>query len=175
MHFYCKLCVKVTGPSACPEMNTQLVCLLQPRLPAKQGHPCENTYSSYLWRNASLAHPNNSHGRIWLTTEWWHGEETPQTNSTGQNIPAEKEATVKTNGVDSTSWTFTESDTHTFSTLGHSRKQGPRLINLHPKHIGSAGPSALSAEKWCGQILHHWFFNWYINNKMVKIHLRNLI
>lgn len=64
------------------------------------------------------------------TREWWHGQEPPQTNLTGQNIPAEKEGTVKTSGADSGSWTLTESDVqapeskvHTWVTCTQNTKE----------------------------------------------------
>lgn len=47
--------------------------------------------------NASLTHPNDSHGRTQVTMEQWHEEETLHTNFMGQSTPAEKEDTVKTN------------------------------------------------------------------------------
>lgn len=83
-----------------------------------------NPSSSCLHCKLFLTHTNNSHGRTAVTREWWHRQEPPQTNLTGQNIPAEKEGTVKTSRADSS--------THRIR-YANSRKQGPHLSNLHSK------------------------------------------
>lgn len=120
------------------------VCLLQPRLLAKQGHPCgkhiqflpslEMLFSliqiTAMVEYESLQNDGmekKHHVQIWQDRTHLLRRKT-QWKQVELIQPAEHSE-------------------HTFSTLGHSRKQGPHLINLHPKHKGSAGSSALPAER----------------------------
>lgn len=103
------------------------------RLLAKQGHPCGK--HTQFWPSLEMLFSliQISHGRIRVPTERWHGEETPHWHLTGQNIPAEREDTARTSGVESTSRTFRESEMQHFQHSEALQKARSTLDKLSPK------------------------------------------